>query len=185
MVPLVSGSTYWSASRPVCGLLAIGGTVDWGSFLHITARNRSVTVDFDCRRPLPDKMSPPPCLRRRGLGVVGDFSSFQVRGIANSKDSDLMLGLVHRRRSVRGHPKVRSELSAMEHQNFLFDIKGYVRRRLKDRSPTFPCGTPAYQSTKVSISRDLLESLILTKEKTDQKKQFPRDPQATAQANTS
>ncbi|RWW08929.1 hypothetical protein GW17_00027609 [Ensete ventricosum] len=53
-----------------------------------------------------DKMSPPPCLRRRGLGVVGDFSSFQVRGIANSKDSELMQGLVHGRRSVRGHPKV-------------------------------------------------------------------------------
>ncbi|RRT59777.1 hypothetical protein B296_00014358 [Ensete ventricosum] len=45
----------------------------------------------------------------------------EVRGIANSKDSVLKQGLVHGRRSVRGHSKVRSELSAMEHQNFLFD----------------------------------------------------------------
>ncbi|RWV99016.1 hypothetical protein GW17_00038107, partial [Ensete ventricosum] len=48
-----------------------------------------------------------------------------------------------------------------------------------------PCGTPAYPSAKVSLPRDLLESLRLTKEKTGQKKQFPRDPHATAQANTS
>ncbi|RWV77875.1 hypothetical protein GW17_00061240, partial [Ensete ventricosum] len=50
-----------------------------------------------------------------------------VRGIANSKDLELIQELVHGRQSVRGHPKVRSKLSAMEHQNFLFDIKGYVR----------------------------------------------------------
>ncbi|RZS15936.1 hypothetical protein BHM03_00047849 [Ensete ventricosum] len=55
----------------------------------------------------------------------------QVRGIANSKDSELMQWLIHGRRSVRGHPKVRSELSAMEHQNFLFNIKGYIHRQLK------------------------------------------------------
>ncbi|RRT57088.1 hypothetical protein B296_00013861 [Ensete ventricosum] len=48
-----------------------------------------------------------------------------------------------------------------------------------------PCDTLAYQSVKVSLPRDLLESLRLTKEKTGQKKQFPRGPQATAQANTS
>ncbi|RWW51635.1 hypothetical protein BHE74_00041994 [Ensete ventricosum] len=48
-----------------------------------------------------------------------------------------------------------------------------------------PCGTSACPSAKVSLSRDLPESLRLTKEKTGQKKQFPRDPQATAQANTS
>ncbi|RWW31130.1 hypothetical protein GW17_00004260 [Ensete ventricosum] len=48
-----------------------------------------------------------------------------------------------------------------------------------------PCVTPAYPPAKVSLPRDLLESLRLTKEKTGQKKQFPRDPQATAQANTS
>ncbi|RWW21614.1 hypothetical protein BHE74_00024553 [Ensete ventricosum] len=46
-----------------------------------------------------------------------------VRGIANSNDSVLMQGLVQRRRSVRGHPKARSELGAMEHQNFLFDME--------------------------------------------------------------
>ncbi|RRT35903.1 hypothetical protein B296_00047577 [Ensete ventricosum] len=46
-----------------------------------------------------------------------------VRRIANSKDSVLMQGLVHGRWSVRGHPKVRSELSAMEYQNFLFDME--------------------------------------------------------------
>ncbi|RRT41350.1 hypothetical protein B296_00047974, partial [Ensete ventricosum] len=46
-----------------------------------------------------------------------------VRGIANSKDSVLLVGLVHGRRSVCGHPKVRSELSVMEHQNFLFDME--------------------------------------------------------------
>ncbi|RRT34058.1 hypothetical protein B296_00049911 [Ensete ventricosum] len=51
------------------------------------------------------------------------FAREQVRGIANLKDSVLMQGLVHRRRSVRGHPKVRSDLDAMEHQNFLFDIE--------------------------------------------------------------
>ncbi|RWV79040.1 hypothetical protein GW17_00059892 [Ensete ventricosum] len=47
----------------------------------------------------------------------------KVRGIANSKDSILMQGLVHGRRSVRGYPKVRSELDAIEHQNFLFDME--------------------------------------------------------------
>ncbi|RWW71279.1 hypothetical protein BHE74_00021005 [Ensete ventricosum] len=47
----------------------------------------------------------------------------EVRGIANSKDSVLMQELVHGRRSVRGHPKVRSELGAMEHHNFLFDME--------------------------------------------------------------
>ncbi|RWV89118.1 hypothetical protein GW17_00048751, partial [Ensete ventricosum] len=47
----------------------------------------------------------------------------KVRGIANSKDSVLMQGLVHGRRSVRGHPKARSKLGAMEHQNFLFDME--------------------------------------------------------------
>ncbi|RRT54072.1 hypothetical protein B296_00030844 [Ensete ventricosum] len=47
----------------------------------------------------------------------------EVRGIANSKDSVLMQELVHGRRSVRGHPKARSELGAMEHQNFLFDME--------------------------------------------------------------
>ncbi|RRT52368.1 hypothetical protein B296_00027483 [Ensete ventricosum] len=34
-----------------------------------------------------------------------------------------MHGLVHGRQSVRGHPKARSELDTMEHQNFLFDMK--------------------------------------------------------------
>ncbi|RRT49978.1 hypothetical protein B296_00034504 [Ensete ventricosum] len=34
----------------------------------------------------------------------------EVRGIANSKDSVLMQGLVHRRWSARGHPKARLEL---------------------------------------------------------------------------
>ncbi|RZS07709.1 hypothetical protein BHM03_00038584, partial [Ensete ventricosum] len=34
-----------------------------------------------------------------------------------------MQGLVHGRQSVRGHPKARSELGAMEHQNFLFDME--------------------------------------------------------------
>ncbi|RRT53486.1 hypothetical protein B296_00044981 [Ensete ventricosum] len=46
-----------------------------------------------------------------------------VRGIANSKDSVFMQGLVYGQRSVRGHPKARSELRAMEHQNFLFDME--------------------------------------------------------------
>ncbi|RRT40288.1 hypothetical protein B296_00020556 [Ensete ventricosum] len=63
----------------------------------------------------------------------------QVRGIANSKDLELMQGLVYERRSVRGHPKVRSELSVMEHQNFLFDIKGYVRRQLKCATSSARC----------------------------------------------
>ncbi|RZS19176.1 hypothetical protein BHM03_00051537 [Ensete ventricosum] len=47
----------------------------------------------------------------------------EVRVIANSKDSILMQGLVHGWQSVRGHPKVRSELDAMEHQNFLFSME--------------------------------------------------------------
>ncbi|RWV84708.1 hypothetical protein GW17_00053560 [Ensete ventricosum] len=47
-----------------------------------------------------------------------------------------------------------------------------------------PWDTYACPSAKVSPPRDLLESLRLTKEKTGQKKQFPRDPQTTAQANT-
>ncbi|RZR82431.1 hypothetical protein BHM03_00008825 [Ensete ventricosum] len=34
-----------------------------------------------------------------------------------------MQGLVHGRRSVRGHPKVQSELGIVEHQNFLFDME--------------------------------------------------------------
>ncbi|RWV88302.1 hypothetical protein GW17_00049624 [Ensete ventricosum] len=34
-----------------------------------------------------------------------------------------MQGLVHGRRSVRGHPKARSKLGAIEHQNFLFDME--------------------------------------------------------------
>ncbi|RZS02569.1 hypothetical protein BHM03_00032640 [Ensete ventricosum] len=61
-------------------------------------------------------------------GAAGDLQQItslakQVRGIANSKDSVLMQGLVHGRRSVRGHPKARSELGAMGHQNFLFDME--------------------------------------------------------------
>ncbi|RWV84268.1 hypothetical protein BHE74_00044041 [Ensete ventricosum] len=47
----------------------------------------------------------------------------KVRGIANSKDSVLMQGLVHGRQSVHGHPKAQSELGAIEHQNFLFDME--------------------------------------------------------------
>ncbi|RZS23514.1 hypothetical protein BHM03_00056458 [Ensete ventricosum] len=42
-----------------------------------------------------------------------------------------------------------------------------------------PCSTHACPSAKVSLPRDLLESLRLTKEKTGQRKQFQRDPQAT------
>ncbi|RRT51475.1 hypothetical protein B296_00041817 [Ensete ventricosum] len=34
-----------------------------------------------------------------------------------------MQGLVHGRHSVRAHPKARSELDAMEHQNFLFGME--------------------------------------------------------------
>ncbi|RRT70346.1 hypothetical protein B296_00018087 [Ensete ventricosum] len=58
-----------------------------------------------------------PCTTSSGLALT------EVRGIANSKDSVLMQGLIHGRRSVRGHPKVRSELSVMRHQNFLFDME--------------------------------------------------------------
>ncbi|RRT47471.1 hypothetical protein B296_00004617 [Ensete ventricosum] len=66
-------------------------------------------------------------------------------------------------------------------------------RPFANTAPTTPfklilpklCGTPAYPSVKVSFPRDLIESLRLTKEKMGQKKQFSRDPQATAQANTS
>ncbi|RZS13602.1 hypothetical protein BHM03_00045220 [Ensete ventricosum] len=34
-----------------------------------------------------------------------------------------MQELVHGRQSVRGHPKARSKLDAMEHKNFLFSIE--------------------------------------------------------------
>ncbi|RRT76576.1 hypothetical protein B296_00022018 [Ensete ventricosum] len=61
-----------------------------------------------------------PCIASSGLALT------EVRGIANSKDSVLMQGLVHGRQSVRGHPMARSELGTMEHQNFLFDMKGYI-----------------------------------------------------------
>ncbi|RZR99080.1 hypothetical protein BHM03_00028563 [Ensete ventricosum] len=71
----------------------------------------------------------------------------EVRGIANSNDSELMQGLVHEGRSVRGHPKVRSELSAMEHQNFLFNIKGYVR---------------AEQSTSCSARRSSPKGMVVS-----------------------
>ncbi|RWW76965.1 hypothetical protein BHE74_00014909 [Ensete ventricosum] len=47
----------------------------------------------------------------------------EVRGIANSKDSVRMQGLVHGRQSVRAHPKARSKLDAMEHQNFPFNME--------------------------------------------------------------
>ncbi|RRT80528.1 hypothetical protein B296_00002652 [Ensete ventricosum] len=38
----------------------------------------------------------------KGAGI----QLIEMRGIANSKDSELMQGLIHGRRSVRGHPKV-------------------------------------------------------------------------------
>ncbi|RWW43760.1 hypothetical protein BHE74_00050547 [Ensete ventricosum] len=63
----------------------------------------------------------------------------EVKGIANSKDSKLMQRLVHGRQSVHGHPKVRSKLDAMEYQNFLFNIKGYVRRRLNCATSSARC----------------------------------------------
>ncbi|RWW85754.1 hypothetical protein BHE74_00005539 [Ensete ventricosum] len=47
----------------------------------------------------------------------------EVRKIANSNDSVLMQGLVHGRRSVRGHPKARLKLGAIKHQNFLFGME--------------------------------------------------------------
>ncbi|RWV87335.1 hypothetical protein GW17_00050685 [Ensete ventricosum] len=50
-----------------------------------------------------------PCTASSGLAVG------LVREIANTKDSVLMQELVHGRWSVHGHPKVRSELNAMEH----------------------------------------------------------------------
>ncbi|RRT60757.1 hypothetical protein B296_00033861 [Ensete ventricosum] len=47
----------------------------------------------------------------------------EVREIANLKNSILMQGLVHGRRSVRGYTKARTKLGAMEYQNFLFSMK--------------------------------------------------------------
>ncbi|RWW39441.1 hypothetical protein BHE74_00055233 [Ensete ventricosum] len=32
-----------------------GGTIDWGCFRLVTIRNRSIMVDFDCRRPLSEE----------------------------------------------------------------------------------------------------------------------------------
>ncbi|RWV90267.1 hypothetical protein GW17_00047545 [Ensete ventricosum] len=75
----------------------------------------------------------------RGKGRLPLSVLTEVRGIANSKDSEFIQGLVHGQRSVRDHPKVRSELSAMEHQNFLFDIKGYIRRQLKCATSSARC----------------------------------------------
>ncbi|RZS16102.1 hypothetical protein BHM03_00048064 [Ensete ventricosum] len=76
----------------------------------------------------------------------------QVREIANSKDSVLVQGLVHERRSVRGHPMARSELDAMEHQNFLFDMKGYV--------PSAFAG--AEQGTSCSTSRSSPKGMVVS-----------------------
>ncbi|RRT78433.1 hypothetical protein B296_00023409 [Ensete ventricosum] len=55
--------------------------------------------------------------------AIMDEETGEVRGMTNSKDSVLMQELVHGQRSVRGHPKARSELGAMEHQNFLFGME--------------------------------------------------------------
>ncbi|RWW35922.1 hypothetical protein BHE74_00059089 [Ensete ventricosum] len=57
--------------------------------------------------------------------MCGEFGLvfIEVRGIPNSKDWMLMQELVQRRRSVRSHPKARSKLDAMEHQNFLFSME--------------------------------------------------------------
>ncbi|RRT32849.1 hypothetical protein B296_00021868 [Ensete ventricosum] len=54
--------------------------------------------------------------------LISSHALTKVREIANSKDSVLMQELVHGRRSIRGHPKARSKLGAMEHQNFLYDM---------------------------------------------------------------
>ncbi|RZS21237.1 hypothetical protein BHM03_00053848 [Ensete ventricosum] len=78
-----------------------------------TTKNRPSTVDFGHRRPIEGEID-----RWRSISILTE-----VRGIANSKDSILMQGLVHGRQSVRGHPKERSELGAMEHQNFLFGME--------------------------------------------------------------
>ncbi|RRT63954.1 hypothetical protein B296_00030714 [Ensete ventricosum] len=70
----------------------LGDTIDWACFHPITVRNRSVTVDFDHRHPLSldaaNEMSPPR-LRRRGLGIIDDFST--TRGEAHYPQKVLIL----------------------------------------------------------------------------------------------
>ncbi|RRT37081.1 hypothetical protein B296_00048090 [Ensete ventricosum] len=111
--------TSLSRSRPIaCGLLngsrgessAIAGSRKRraGFSLRLCGEISSLLVGFS---------------RRRRFFSLRREKEREVRGIANSKDSELMQGLIHGRRNVRGHPKVRSELSAMEHQNFLFDME--------------------------------------------------------------
>ncbi|RWV78274.1 hypothetical protein GW17_00060779 [Ensete ventricosum] len=88
-------------------------------------------------------------------GVANDQKSCakltEVRGIANSKDSELMQRLVYGRRSVRGHLKVRSELSAMGHQNFLFDM---------ERIPSAFAG--AEQGTSCSARRSSQKGMVVS-----------------------
>ncbi|RWW65984.1 hypothetical protein BHE74_00026679 [Ensete ventricosum] len=60
---------------------------------------------------------------KKGGAPISYAKLTEVREIANSKDLVLMQGLVHGQWSVRGHPKAQSELDAVEHQKFLFDME--------------------------------------------------------------
>ncbi|RWW13031.1 hypothetical protein GW17_00023279 [Ensete ventricosum] len=62
-----------------------------------------------------------------------------------------MQGLIHGRRSVRGHPKARSKLGAMEHQNFLFDM---------ERIPSAFAG--AEQDTSCSARRSSPKGMVVS-----------------------
>ncbi|RWW77154.1 hypothetical protein BHE74_00014705 [Ensete ventricosum] len=87
------------------------------------------------------------CTASSGLALT------EVRGIANSKDSILMQGLVHRRQSVRGHPKARSEIGVMEHQNFLLGMErilGTVLAKSRNLASAF---AGAEQGTSCSARR--------------------------------
>ncbi|RWW18675.1 hypothetical protein GW17_00017331 [Ensete ventricosum] len=83
--------------------------------------------------------------------------------------------------SPRGERDRGNSLRQKRHAKEHISRYAFVAFNLKQ---LFPCGTYACPSAKVNLSRDLLRSFRFTKEKTGQKKQFHRDPQATAQANT-
>ncbi|RRT37738.1 hypothetical protein B296_00035162 [Ensete ventricosum] len=62
-----------------------------------------------------------------------------------------MQGLVHGRQSVHGHPKPRSKLGAMEHQNFLFGM---------ERIPSAFAGTE--QGTSCSARRSSPKGMVIS-----------------------
>ncbi|RZS28031.1 hypothetical protein BHM03_00061582 [Ensete ventricosum] len=73
-----------------------------------------------------------------------------------------MHGLVHGRQSVRGHPKARTELGAMEHQNFLFDMKRILETALAAKGRNLASAfTGAEQGTSCSARRSSPKGMVV------------------------